>query len=406
MRGMTDTMTIGERIAWYRRRRGLSQRVLAEMIGRTEDWLNKVENNRIQLDRVSVIQSLADRLDVVIGDLLAEPTLVDSSRANGRPTIPALRQTLLSYTQLIPFSTSPVRDLQPLPHLQGRLESIWDAYQASRFAYVSATLPDLVSDLNAVIDHGDTKNSDNAKVLLASTYHAAATVLTKVGELDLAWVASQRGFDIAQQVGEPITKLSLARSVTHVMMSTGRYRDAAALVQQVADHSGPVPAGASPQYLSVYGTLFLTGSMAAARAEDRKLTQDYLNESGAIARRLGRDANHAWTAFGPTNVEIHRVSTAMELNDVETALTLGPEIDTSPLPVERQVRHMLELARANNARSKRDAALDLLLAAEARAPEQVRHHSLCRDLVVTWVRTTKGKPTSALAGLAQRIGVV
>ena len=29
-----------------------------------------------------------------------------------------------------------------------------------------------------------------------------------------------------------------------------------------------------------------------------------------LAEQLGEDANHAWTAFGPTNVAIHRVSAA------------------------------------------------------------------------------------------------
>jgi len=45
--------------AWYRRRRGMSQEVLAGLVGRTEDWLQRAENNRIQLDRLSVIRSLA-----------------------------------------------------------------------------------------------------------------------------------------------------------------------------------------------------------------------------------------------------------------------------------------------------------------------------------------------------------
>ncbi|NBE82739.1 hypothetical protein GVV04_17515 [Micromonospora sp. NEAU-HG-1] len=34
MRGTTNTLTIGERVAWYRYRRGLSQEVLAGLIGR------------------------------------------------------------------------------------------------------------------------------------------------------------------------------------------------------------------------------------------------------------------------------------------------------------------------------------------------------------------------------------
>ncbi|WP_255285518.1 helix-turn-helix domain-containing protein [Nocardia pseudobrasiliensis] len=399
-------MTIGERVAWYRRRRGMSQRVLADLIGRTEDWLNKVENNRIQLDRVSVIQSLANQLDITIGDLLAEPSLVDSAQAAGKPTVPALREALLSYSQLMPFAQAAQESAQPIPVLNGRLQAVWDAYQASRFAYVSATLPGLITELNGAARSNSAEDSERANLLLASAYHAAATVLTKVGEFDLAWVAAQRGFDIAQQVNEPVAWLSLARSVAHVTMCTGRNKDAAVLIGHVASHAGRAPANASPDHLSVYGTLFLTGAMAAARADDRTLTNEYLREAESTAARLGRDANYAWTAFGPTNVEIHRASTAMELDDVETAIRIGSQIDTSALPTERQIRHSLELARANNARGRRDQALEILLSAEGRAPEQVRHHGLCRDLVVNWVRTSKARPSAALAGLAERMNLL
>ncbi|GAB3480136.1 helix-turn-helix domain-containing protein [Amycolatopsis cihanbeyliensis] len=65
-------LTTGERIAWHRRRRGLSQRVLAELVGRTEDWLNKVENGRIQLDRLSVLAALAAELGVPLSHLLPD----------------------------------------------------------------------------------------------------------------------------------------------------------------------------------------------------------------------------------------------------------------------------------------------------------------------------------------------
>jgi hypothetical protein len=79
--------------------------------------------------------------------------------------------------------------------------------------------------------------------------------------------------------------------------------------------------------------------MAAARAEDRATTRTYLTEADTAAGRLGRDANYLWTAFGPTNVDIHRVATAGELGDVQVAIDLGPRVDTSPLPMERRVRH-------------------------------------------------------------------
>ncbi|MFE0251781.1 helix-turn-helix domain-containing protein [Streptomyces sp. NPDC059010] len=100
---MTTNLTIGERVAWYRRRRGMSQDVLAGLVGRTVDWLGKAENNRLELDRLSVIKSLADALDVALGDLLAEPTLMGWTAHSGTRTVPALRSALMNYRQLAPL---------------------------------------------------------------------------------------------------------------------------------------------------------------------------------------------------------------------------------------------------------------------------------------------------------------
>src|SRR6266480_8121506 len=90
VRGLTDNMTIGQRVAFYRRRRGLSQEVLAGLVGKTAEWLRKVETNRAELDRLSVIRAVAKTLDVSLGDLIGEPNLLDWSEESGRQTIPAL----------------------------------------------------------------------------------------------------------------------------------------------------------------------------------------------------------------------------------------------------------------------------------------------------------------------------
>lgn len=130
MKGAPVQLTIGERISFYRHKRCLPQRVLAELVGRTEDWLNKVENNRIQLDRLSVIKALATELDVPLAALLAEPSLVDWTPETGRRTVPALRAALMTYRQLIP-SRSVEREPLPADRLVERVTDVWDAYQAS-----------------------------------------------------------------------------------------------------------------------------------------------------------------------------------------------------------------------------------------------------------------------------------
>lgn len=404
MKGAPVQLTIGERISFYRHKRRLSQRVLAELVGRTEDWLNKVENNRIQLDRLSVINALATELDVSLADLLAEPSLVDWTPETGRRTVPALRAALLTYRQLIP-TRSADREPHPADRLVERVTDVWDAYQASRFGFMTAALPSLVEDLSVAVDQYDSQDKVRCQRLLALTYQASTAVLTKIGETDLACVAAQRGYDLAEQAGEPVVLTSLTRSVCHALLSTGRFADAADLIADAPRNLGTIRDDSSRAFVSVFGTMYLTGAMAASRADDQATTTEFLRLADAAARRLGGDDNLMWTAFGPTNVAIHRVSTAMELGDVDQALQLGPRVDPSPLPVERQVRHRLEIARAHSARNDRDAALGLILEAEQVAPEQVRHHALSRDLVLTWMRRTRGALGDDLMGLATRLNV-
>ncbi|WP_410614855.1 hypothetical protein [Amycolatopsis sp. lyj-109] len=100
------------------------------------------------------------------------------------------------------------------------------------------------------------------------------------------------------------------------------------------------------------------------------------------------------------------MNTAMELGDVQVALDIGPELDTAALPVERRVRHMLDVARAFHVSGRHDAAVATVLNAERMAPDQVRHHYLSRQLVITWVRNTHGKPGFELHQLAKRMHVV
>jgi transcriptional regulator with XRE-family HTH domain len=402
---MTEKLTIGERVAWYRRRRGMSQEVLAGLVGRTADWLQKAENNRIELDRLSVIRSLALALDVSIGDLIGEPVLLDWTADSRTRTVPALRSALMDYSTLSPLLAGDNGSGEPpaLDQITQRVNAIFDAYQQSRFGYVTAQAPCLLRDAVTATRTMDGDAATRAHELLAFSYQAAAAVLTKLGEADLAWIAAERGLAAAQDTASPVVLGSLFRSVAHTLLATGRYGPAVELVNRAAGVLGGELGRADGPMLSVYGSLFLTGAMAASRAEDRSTTRGFLQEAQEAADRLGGDANHLWTAFGPTNVAIHQVNTAMELGDVQIALDLGPTLDTTSLPTERRVRHALELARAYSVRNRRDDGLAVLLSAEQIAPEQVRHHFISRQLVLTWMRQLRRKPDLELAGLAARL---
>jgi tetratricopeptide (TPR) repeat protein len=286
------------------------------------------------------------------------------------------------------------------------VKEILDAYQASRYGFATRRLPLVLADALAASRGYSGRKREEAHALLALTYQGAAMVLGKVGESELAWIAADRGLAAAQHSGQSAVTGSLFRAVTHCLLATGRFTPAVQLVNDAAAVMQPGLGTANDEYLSVYGTLFLAGAMAAARAEDRATTQTFLREADEAAQRLGADANHLWTAFGPTNVAIHCVATAGELGDIQIAADLGQRIDTSDLPVERRVRHSLEVARALSAWNRTDEALATLLAAEQAAPEQVRHHYLSRELVIGWIRGTRGRPSQPVANLARRLGVV
>ena len=53
---MTDPLpSLGERVAFHRKRRGLSQVELGRLIGRSESWASQVERNTRKADRLSVL---------------------------------------------------------------------------------------------------------------------------------------------------------------------------------------------------------------------------------------------------------------------------------------------------------------------------------------------------------------
>jgi transcriptional regulator with XRE-family HTH domain len=422
---MTANLTIGERVRWYRMRRGWSQAVFAGHVGRTVDWVRKVENNKIEFDRLSVIKAVADALDVSLGDLLAEPSFVDWTEDSGLRTVPALRDALMDYRQITGLFGGHERGEPPsLDALSRTVGEMWDANQAAQFGRVTRDVPALLAAAQLATREYAGDDRLRAFALLAMTYQSAAMTLTRVGESDLAWVASDRGLSAAEQSGDLVVVGSLLRSVSHSLLSTGQYAAAVRMTGQAGDYLGAELArpqrssrlGGTPVFgnrawdrldlVSVHGTLYLAGAMAAARSEDRAATGEFLRHAERAARLVTRDRNRVWTSFGPTNVAIHRVATAAELGDMQVAAELGPRVDASSLPVERQVRHRLEVARALSAWNRRDEALAALLEAEKLAPEQVRYHFLSRQLVLQWVRNQRGRPPYALRDLARRLRVI
>ena len=183
-------------------------------------------------------------------------------------------------------------------------------------------------------------------------------------------------------------KLSLQRSIAHSLLSHAQFDGALAVLEHgVSSTSADLQVAA---HLSALGTVQLVGAMASARTDHRWAAQRYLSAADAAARRLGRDANHLWTVFGPTNVAIHRAATAAELHDFQLTADLGPKVDVSHMPTERQVR--FEVARALHHRARRRSTS---ASARGRVPRTgagtapLPHPRTCPGVAALQARTTR-----------------
>jgi transcriptional regulator with XRE-family HTH domain len=397
--------SLGDCIAYHRRRRGMSQEVLAGLAGgRTADWLSKVERGRIVVDRLSVLEQLADALRIPVSRLIDRAGTRSVALPSRERDLDRLRDTLADYTYLTAASATASTDID-LAVLAAEIGETWSAYQDSRYTRATRRLPEAITAARIAARTLAGRELALAQAQLAMAYQGAAMVLTKIGETDLAWLAADRGLSAAFAADNRLVLGSLYRSVAHCLLANRRADAAAATVDNAVAFSAP-QAGHSPDHLSIYGTLFLVGAMAAARAGERREVARYLTHAGRVADRLGHDGNHMWTSFGPTSVRMHHVSTALELGDIETAIAQGERIDTSALPVERRVRHKLDLARAHDARGHRQTAETLLLDANELAPEQVTNHYITASLLNTWVRSPKDTPSPQIADLAEKMGIV
>ncbi|ALE74214.1 XRE family transcriptional regulator [Pseudonocardia sp. EC080625-04] len=411
MRGAGDEMQIGERIAFYRQRRGYTQSQLAGLVGRSTDWLSKIERGDRQIRRVDLLTEVAAALRVTLGDLMGQPVLLEDDQE--RDDIPAIRDALMAPGRLsrVLFATTnaPPPDLRQAEQL---VEFLWSDYQRGRIAEVVDRLPRLIRTAQQLED-GARDIGDDARrrswAASARTHHLAATTLSKVGEADLSWIAAERAMKAADEADDPLVLASAARAATHALLAVGRYDDALSLGETAARWLDPQVAAGDPNALSLLGMLHLRTAVAAARRQDRQSSEELLGHAERSAVRLGEDGNYWQTGFGPTNVELHRLSAGLDLGDMTWVARRGENVDVGHLPVERQVTHMIDRARALSYLARDEDALGLLLDAEQAAPALVRHSAVVRETVKTMHKrapVSAGARSSRLLGLAQRCRAV
>jgi transcriptional regulator with XRE-family HTH domain len=255
-------------------------------------------------------------------------------------------------------------------------------YQDCRYTQLAGSLAGLLKTLKASCAALDGDGRDRARALSADAHHVAAGLMLKRGDLGLATLAADRSMRAALASGDPVAVAASARIITHALMSGGHLAAAVATATSYASRLDLDLPGQTPESLSVYGALLLRGAVAAAQGDDRRTAGELLGEAEEAARRLGRDGNYCWTAFGPVNAAVHRVSIAVTLGDAGTAIDAARAIPVGAISVtERKATLLIDTARAFLQRGRHENAYRALRAAHQAAPEEVTGRAAIRDLV-------------------------
>ena len=401
-----DREAAGQRIARARRRHGLSQAVLAGLIGRSESWLSQVERGKHGVDSHSVLVRLAEVLRVDIEELTGSANADETGR-RAHVAAPLIEQAMMGYgTGPLDGGDEPGREVS-LDFLRAQASAAYQAYQATRYDAAGRILPRLIRAVETAARIGGS-DSSAACAVRARVYDTTAALLSRVGEPFLAWAAADRAMFAAEQSGGPLLAAASAWRLSYMITGRKYPQEALELAMAATAALGGATRTLSDERLSVYGALHLAAATAAAASFDRAATQSLLATARGIADRIG-EANHMGTAFGPVNVAIHAISASLKLGDPRTATETGEALDLAAMPaglVGRRTQVNLDLARAYAMTRKDAAAVNLLLAAERLSPQLVRYDPATRDILTELLRREHRPSTPELRPLARRAGVI
>lgn len=397
---------IGERVGVYRRRRGLSQAALAGLVGRSESWLSQVERGLRSVDRLSTILDLARVLRVEPQQLIGRPWQLAPNGGHRADGLDDVRGFFTRYDDLLdPVPTATL----DLPQLRASIARAHRTYQGARYEEVIGQIAPMLASVDRAHRGMRTGQVPELTLGYVSAYVVAAKLLTKLGATDLALLAADRAANRAMESDSQVARGTAAYQVACALLRADRSDEAEHLAVGMAEQVQRGSRSDRPTVASVAGSLWLIAAVIAARRMDREEAGARLDRADHLAGLLGEDANHAWTAFGPTNVKVHRISVATEMGDAAEALRLAADVDTAVMPeglASRRAQVHLDLAWAQ-AQRRQDAEATLhLLEAERTAPEAVRYNVIVRELVREMLTRSGRSQTSALTQLAIRAGVI
>jgi hypothetical protein len=355
----------------------MSRPVLAGLVGRSADWLKKVETGVRPLNSLAMLVELArvlgvDDLSDLTGSDFNAP--VRAWENDVHHVVPAIREAMRD------VSFSPVPECPAVPSLEAdalrcEVERLWWMWHRSPMqrSEVGVALPALIRQAHSSIRSSDGAVRRRCRSAAADLYRLVQRLLAHICEPELHALAVERGRALSEDADTPMSLAQAAWASSVGLCAGGHYDDAARLADRSAfDLLKSCGDSVPPAVMGTLGALQLEAAAAHGLAGREGDAYRYLDAAEATAARTPNRILHLPSAFDRTNVEILAVIVGVSLHRNGEAVARADRIDLSGTPsVVRRSRLLLERAHAHANRREFVEAVHSLGAATRISPEAV-----------------------------------
>ncbi len=358
--------TPADRVREARKRRGMTQRELADAAGLSLSAVKKIEQGTLGRLRLETAHRIAVALGVTTL-AIADPMPQEPEPPQGGIWT-ATRDALLS--------PAPADVAEPITE-RGTADALLAAvklYHDNEYERLARILPLLLRDAR-----------DASPLLRSRAMQLAGSVMTQTRNHDAARVALTQSMADAEATGSDLDAASTVITLCWLLLVEGQFSEVRAMAAHWADRVEPRLSVATNPEISAWGWLLLRGSAAAIRDNRPDDAADMMRLAEAAAVAAGRERGGYqmyWTTFGPATVAMKRTENAIVDGQPDVALRLAARVPAGLRPTsDNRNRHLLDVASATAELRRYDEAVGVLSQLRGEAGPWLAEQRMARDIL-------------------------
>lgn len=371
------TVTFGERLASIRKRRGLTQRELAQESGVSVQLIRSLEQGAREDTRLETARKLAVALRVPTTELIVRHDSDAPTSGDVEDWTPVRRALEGRYDGAVP------PELPTMAGVAAALEAYKPLLRGADFGELQRALPGLLRDADWLVREAAGDKSE-VRRLRSRVRQMTAWLMTLTWQFDTADLAIRLALDDAPdtQAAVPVIDCQCWSYIRQGDLAKAR-EYAIRWADEIEPHK---ISKASRGDLASWGLMLLRVSTAAVRDNRPGEASDALKFAHMAAMGITRseyDSNTNFVhTFGPTTVAMLAAENAMVEDKPDVTLTVAAKLDGRGFPLPwTWNRHRLDVAHAHVALRQRGEALDVLKEIRGDLPEWLVKQRYARDIM-------------------------